>query len=122
MIEALGARVHLLTRPAHRERFTELFRDVLRCQVREVDFGLAHPLLLVAFSDGSAFSVEFTDAADDGACRTWIEFRARDVAAVQDALQNAGVSNFRHPGSAHTYFTAPGGQVFRVIDVEYHGP
>ncbi len=29
---------------------------------------------------------------------------------------------FRHPGSTHVYFSAPGGQVFRLIDVAYDGP
>ena len=27
-----------------------------------------------------------------------------------------------HPGSTHVYFSAPGGQVFRLIDVAYDGP
>ena len=33
-----------------------------------------------------------------------------------------GYSEFRHPGSSHVYFSAPGGQVFRLIDVDYEGP
>lgn len=63
MITGLGARVHLFVRPEQRERFTVLFRDVLRCEVRELDFGLPNPILLVSFGDGSAFSVEFSDDA-----------------------------------------------------------
>jgi hypothetical protein len=27
----------------------------------------------------------------------------------------------RHPGSNHAYFSAPGGQVFRVLDVPFKG-
>ena len=52
-----GARVHLFVRPEARERFTLLFRDVLGCDAVELDFGLAHPVLLVSFGDGSRFSV-----------------------------------------------------------------
>ena len=34
----------------------------------------------------------------------------------------AGIREFRHAGSTHVYFSAPGGQVFRLIDVAYDGP
>jgi len=63
MIKSLGARVHLYVRPEYRERFIAMFADVLGCQLRELDFGLAHPVALVMFGDRSAFSVEFTDGA-----------------------------------------------------------
>jgi hypothetical protein len=131
-LTSLGARVHLFVKPAAREAFTTLFRDVLGCQVVERDFGLEHPILLVSFSDGSAFSVEFTDLApggepeaadDEHAFRgAWIEFRTADLEGVHAALRAAGVPEFHHPGSAHDYFVAPGGQVFRVLDVNYRGP
>ena len=132
-IVALGARVHLFVQPRHREEFRSLFKDTLGCQVIERDFGLPHPVLLVQFGDGSAFSVEFTEVApeeyagklldDQHAFRgAWIEFRTRDVPAVQQKLRDAGVAEFRHTGSAHAYFRAPGGQVFRLLDVSYKGP
>ncbi len=131
MIEALGARVHLFVRPDARARFIELFRDVLRCDVRELDFGMQYPILLVSFPNRSSFSVEFSERAplepktvdDEHAFRgPWIEFRTEDVGAVQEALDRAGVPSFTHPPSPHRYFSAPGGQVFRVIDVNYFGP
>jgi hypothetical protein len=132
-IVGLGARVHLFARPRAREELTALFRDVLGCRVLERDFGLEHPILLVAFGDGSAFSVEFTDLAprepegdeldDARAFRgAWIEFRTSDVDGCLARLRRAGVPEFRHPGSPHVYFSAPGGQVFRVLDVAYQGP
>lgn len=115
-----------------REPFTALFRDVLACNVRELDFGLPEPILLVQFSDGSAFSVEFSDLAApqphdpidfSNAFRgAWIEFRTGDVAAVYNALDRAGVPSFSHPASPHRYFSAPGGQVFRILDLAYRGP
>jgi hypothetical protein len=122
----------LFVRPEFRERFTALFRDVLECDVRELDFGLPHPIVLVAFADGSAFSVEFSDLAfqaaaespdDNNAFRgAWIEFRTADLPGVHERLDRAGIPSFRHPGSPHRYFAAPGGQVFRVLDLEYRGP
>jgi hypothetical protein len=135
-IVGLGARVHLFVRPDAREAFTSLFRDVLGCTVVERDFGLEHPILLVPFEDGSAFSVEFTDLApgqpvseqpahadDERAFRgAWIEFRTRELERQQASLREAHVPEFRHPGSAHAYFVAPGGQVFRLLDVGYSGP
>jgi hypothetical protein len=132
MLTALGARVHLFVKPAARDAFMALFRDVLRCQVVERDFGLEYPILLVTFDDGS-FSVEFTELApepspddrldDEHALHgAWVEFRTPDVDGIQTALRDAGVPEFRHPGSPHAYFSAPGGQVFRILDVDYRGP
>ena len=128
----LGARVHIFVRPEARHAFVALFRDVLRCEVIERDFGLDHPILLVGFRDHSAFSVEFTDLApepraghvDDAQAMhgAWIEFRTNDLERTLAALRAAGVPEFRHPGSSHAYFSAPGGQVFRVLDVGYEGP
>jgi catechol 2,3-dioxygenase-like lactoylglutathione lyase family enzyme len=132
-LAGLGARVHLFVQPEARAAFTALFRDVLGCRVVERDFGLQYPIVLVSFGDGSSFSVEFTDLAsnewatdtiaDEQAFRgAWLEFRAADVERVHAALRAAGVAEFRHPGSSHAYFTAPGGQVFRVIALDYQGP
>ena len=132
-IVGLGARVHLFVQPDARQAFLTLFGDVLGCDVIERDFGLAHPIGLVRFPDGSVFSVEFTDLApadppgkaldDEHAFRgAWIEFRTTDVEVVHAALRQAGTPEFRHPGSTHVYFAAPGGQVFRVLDVAYEGP
>ena len=132
-LTGLGARVHLFVGPKHREAFTSLFRDVLGCDAVERDFGLPFPILLVRFADGSAFSVEFSDLAveapsngrlsDATAFRgAWIEFRTADVARLQQRLRAAGIAEFTHPGSPHAYFAAPGGQVFRLLDVTYQGP
>ena len=48
--------------------------------------------------------------------------RTGDPAGYTQRLANAGIPQFRHPGSNHTYFSAPGGQVFRLLDVSYVGP
>lgn len=131
-VVALGARVHLFVQPGAREAFVALFRDVLGCAVNELDFGLEHPILFIPLPDGSGFSVEFSELApvvpggpidDERAFRgAWIEFRTADLERMQSALRAAGVPEFRHPGSSHVYFSAPGGQVFRLIDVAYTGP
>ena len=132
-ISALGARVHLFVRPQAQDAFVALFRDVLGCDVRELDFGLEYPILFVPFEDGSGFSVEFSERApaeptnrpldDDAAFRgAWLEFRTADLDRLQAALRAAGIPEFRHPGSSHVYFSAPGGQVFRLLDVGYVGP
>src|SRR5256714_2770097 len=112
VLTALGPRVHMFVRPTYREKFTQLFRDVLGCDTRELNFGFSCPVLLVSFPDHSAFSVEFTDLApedvkgetidDAHAFRgAWIEFRVRDVSAVQEKLGAADGRSFRHPGSKH---------------------
>src|SRR5690349_47365 len=62
-IVGLGARVHLFVQPDARQRFRWLFEEVLGCSVAERDFGLEHPIMLVRFANGSAFSVEFTELA-----------------------------------------------------------
>jgi hypothetical protein len=110
-----------------------LFRDVLGSDLRELDFGLEYPIVFVPFDDGSGFSVEFSELApadvtdrsldDDNAFRgAWIEFRTAELERLQAALRTAGVQEFRHPGSSNVYFCAPGGQVFRLLDVGYTGP
>ena len=119
-------------RPEFRGPFASLFRDVLGCAVAERDFGLDFPILLVSFADGSAFSVEFSELApadpgptvdDSTASRgAWIEFRTGDLAGTQERLRQAKVPSFQHRGSSHIYFSAPGGQVFRVLDLDYRGP
>lgn len=125
--------MHLFIRPEARHAFSGFFRDLLGCTVLERDFGLEHPILLVPFLDGSAFSVESTDLApsadvtgeidDEQAFRgPWVEFRTRELDRLQAVLRGAGVPEFRHPGSRHAYFVAPGGQVFRILDVAYTGP
>jgi hypothetical protein len=125
MIASLGARVHIFVNPHVREQFTAVFKDVLRCEVVERDFGLPYPILFVPFGDGSGFSVEFRDDAqqtDGPIYSTWIEFRTPNVDEAQRKLREAGIREFRHPGSQHAYFVAPGGQVFRLLDVHYKGP
>ena len=52
----------------------------------------------------------------------WVEFRTTDVSALQARLRRAQVPEFSHEGSSHVYFVAPGGQVFRTLDVNYVGP
>ncbi len=130
-IVGLGARVHLFVRPEHREAFTALFRDTLGCETAEREFGLQYPILLVSFEDGSRFSVEFSHLAppdppaldDTTAFRgAWIEFRTTDLQGYQERLRRARVREFRHGGSSHIYFSAPGGQVFRLLDLDYQGP
>jgi len=132
LLKSLGARVHLFVRPEKREEFVRLFREVLECTVIERDFGMEYPVVFVPFEDGSAFSVEFSGRApdaepaapsDEHAFRgAWIEFRTSDLTATEQKLSAAGVRAFRHPGSIHNYYIAPGGQVFRVLDVGYKGP
>ncbi len=123
-VASLGARVHLFVRPAERVRFILLFKDVLGCNAVEREFGLPYPILFVGFDDGSGFSVEFSDDApgEDVPSRAWIEFRAVGVLELQQKLRDAGIREFQHPGSPHAYFVAPGGQVFRLLDVSYKGP
>ncbi len=132
-ITGLGPRVHLFVQPDQREKFTALFRDVLGCDVIKRDFGLPYPVLFVPFGDGSGFSVEFSELAppehpgdtleeQHAFHGAWIEFRTSDVAALQQKLRVAGIRDFKHPGSTHVYFSAPGGQVFRLLDASYKGP
>jgi hypothetical protein len=115
----------MFVHPDLRARFTALFKDVLGCQVLERDFGLPYPILFVPFPDGSGFSVEFRESAqrtDEPLYGTWLEFRTPDLDEAQRKLREAGIREFRHPGSTHIYFSAPGGQVFRLLDVGYKGP
>jgi hypothetical protein len=132
-ITGLGARVHLFVRPEARERLLTLIREILDCTVVELDFGMSQPIMLVRFPDGSSFSVETSELAptepgdealgDDSALRgAWIEFRTGDLAGYTARLTAAGIPHFRHAGSNHTYFSAPGGQVFRLLDDAYVGP
>jgi hypothetical protein len=132
MIAGLDARVHLFVRPEAIHRFIALFRDVFECEVRTVDTGMPHPIWLCVFGNGSSFSVEVSAAAptdpigdvSEANARhgAWIEFRTTNLNGVLARLDAAGVPSFTHPPSPHRYFSAPGGQVFRVVDIQYRGP
>ncbi|MHB8459158.1 MAG: hypothetical protein ACYDAK_04415 [Candidatus Limnocylindrales bacterium] len=41
-IAGLGARVHLFVQPTARDAFTSLFRDVLGCDVSELDLDVGY--------------------------------------------------------------------------------
>ena len=91
-LAALGARVHLFVRPEARAAFEALFRDVLGCEVKELDFGLDYPILFVGFGDGSGFSVEFTEMAPAELARgsltdatAWLRAALYDAAARRRA-------------------------------------
>ncbi len=124
--------MHIFVAPEFRASFIQLFAEVLGCEVVDKEFGMSYPITLVSFPDGSRFSVEYSELApnepvgvvdDTTAFRgAWIEFRTDEVELVQRRLRNSGVPEFQHPGSSHVYFSAPGGQVFRVIDSQYQGP
>lgn len=77
LLTALEARVHMFVRPTYREKFTQLFRDVLGCDTKELNFGFSYPVLLVSFPDHSAFSVEFTDLAPEDVQADTIMFPSR---------------------------------------------
>src|SRR5438105_14748343 len=111
-IRGLGPRVHLFVQPGARGAFTSLFRDTLGCEVVERGSGLQYPVVLVSFSDGSRFRVEFTDLAPEGAPGdavsddrsfrgAWLEFRTTDLAGDHQKLRSAGIPEFRHAGSTH---------------------
>ena len=133
LIAGLGARVHLFVHPNQRTAFISLFGETLECKLLEHDFGMEFPILQISFPDASALSVEFSTLARDTGSVTavidadasrgaWVEFRTTDVSALQARLRRAQVPEFSHEGSSHVYFVAPGGQVFRTLDVNYVGP
>lgn len=124
-VSGLGRRVHLFAQPSARPALTTMFKDLFGAVVAERDFGLAYPILVAAFGNGSLISVEFTDAAprapgvheidDRRALRgAWIEFRTTDVAAMERRLSAAGLPSFHHADTPFTYFSGPNGQVFRL--------
>lgn len=122
MIASLAARVHLLARPAVREELVRFYRETLQCSTREIEPASRLPMALVTFPDGSSMSVEFSEDSPENIQGTWLEFRTSEPARLQERLHEAGTPSFRHPPSPHTYFRAPGGQVFRIVSLEYRGP
>jgi len=99
--------LHGFAHPDTRQAMQQFYGTLLGCSVRELDFGLKHPIMLITTAGGS-FSVEFVDDASDpeqpwrGA---WIEFITDDVPALQQRLRDAKTPEFRHPG-AHTCTSA----------------
>lgn len=132
-IAELSARMHMFVRSTDRSAFIDLFRGILQCELREIPFaGLDEPVIFVSLPCGGSFSVETTPLApteanariDDGTALrgAWLEFRSDQPGAAEDRLMKAGIPSFRHAGSPHVYFSAPGGQVFRVVARTYNGP
>jgi len=80
-------------------------------------------VLFVPFSDGSGFSVEFTETApeeypgntldDEHAFRgTWIEFRTNDVQGLQQKLRDAGIREFHTPAARTRTSVRPADRCF----------
>ena len=47
-------------------------------------------------------------------CGAWLEIRTPNLAALRQAVLDAGLSEVHHPGHEF-YFSIPGGQVFAVM-------
>jgi hypothetical protein len=114
---ALGSNAHIFARPHRRQELAQCFETVLSSPVRTAGFpGIDQPMLIVSFPGGGHLSIEFTDdAPDDDHPRlgAWLELRADNPAAVQQAALDAGLTQVRHPGHPY-YFMIPGGQVFTI--------
>jgi hypothetical protein len=91
---------------------------VLGCAARTVSLpDTAEPMLALRFPDGGALSIEFQPDAPDTQTATygaWLEIRTRNLAALRQAVLDAGLSEVHHPGHEF-YFSIPGGQVFAVM-------
>ncbi len=99
----------------------------LRAQVRRFyEEGLgcrrAEPILdldVFEFTDGCHMGVYFVDppealTPEQALKATWIEFTVEDVEAAARRLPDFGATVVPYHDKAHSYFQAPGGQVFRL--------
>lgn len=115
---ALGNQAHLFAHPRHRDALVHIFGTVLGCAARTVPLpDTAEPMLALRFPDGGALSIEFRPDAPDAQTATygaWLEIRTPNLAALRQAVLDAGLSEVHHPGHEF-YFSIPGGQVFAVM-------
>ena len=115
---ALGNKAHLFAHPRHRDALVHIFGTVFGCAARTVPLpDITEPMLALRFPDGGVLSIEFRPDAPDTQTATngaWLEIRTRNLAALRQAVLDAGLCEVHHPGHEF-YFSIPGGQVFAVM-------
>ncbi len=114
-MSTIGRNAKLITNASERGRVRAFYEGIL---------GATHvapkpDMDLYKFPDGFSLGVEFVDAAhalsvDDAKKGAWLEVVVDDVAATKARLGDLGITPFDYVDRAHTYFQAPGGQVFRL--------
>jgi catechol 2,3-dioxygenase-like lactoylglutathione lyase family enzyme len=100
---------------AHRDRTRALFTEILGCAT----VSPMPDLEVYKLDDGFGIGVYFVDAADalppdEQLKSAWLEFLVDNVDAAVRALDALGLERHTYVDTAHTYFRAPGGYVFRV--------
>ena len=74
---------------------------------------------IFTFANGSGIGVDFVEQSaaltpEQHKKAIWLEFEVEDVAAAVAALGTLGLRPFEYFDKKHSYFQAPGGQVFRL--------
>lgn len=112
---SLGPNVKITAPEATRRAQQALYADALGCAVR-------HPtpeMDVFVFPDGACVGVAFVPegealSVEQARRGAWLEYRVADVDRVVAALAAQGLTPFAYHDTAHRYFQAPGGQVFRL--------
>ena len=119
----LSNRVHLFAHPSERDQLDRLFTELLGLPAGvSLDApGDDEPVRIYRFTNGASISVEFTlETPHDGEASrgAWLELILNDAEAVKKKVLEAGLQEVDFQGNDYFYFSAPGGQVFRIIDPE----
>ena len=111
---SIGNHSKIIARRSDQERIRSFYRDVLGCtltkETPDVDY--------IKFHEGFFVAVLYQDSvsSDEELRRSiWLELRCDDPEELQKRILARGVHRIDMPDTAHLYFQAPGGQVFRVV-------
>lgn len=114
-MSTIGRNAKLVTTPNERARVRAFYEGLLGA--KHVP---ARPDMdQYKFQDGFSLGVQYVDAAEalsvqDALKGAWLELVVDDVAATKARLGELGITPFEYVDRSHTYFQAPGGQVYRL--------
>lgn len=114
-MSTIGRNAKLVTTPNERARVRAFYEGILGAT-----HAPARPDMDVyRFPDGFSLGVQFVDASEaltvnDAMKGAWLELVVDDVAATKTRLGELDIMPFEYVDATHTYFQAPGGQVFRL--------
>jgi hypothetical protein len=124
-----GTHYLLTIRESERDRVRSFYEGPLGCELQAHDHGVTSNIPenidLFHFSDGEVLGVQYVNdrapvieaAGHKLAC--WMELKTDDVTGLVGKLNKFGVDEIRDFwDKEHFYFHAPGGQVFRVIELD----
>lgn len=116
----IGNHIRTNVHKTSQARVRVFYLDILQCQPMEAP---VPDLDLFVFANQFVLGVFYVDNADrltdsEHLKAAWLEIKVKDPEAVKRKLIAFGVKEVAYPDPTRFYFQAPGGQVFRLAQID----